>query len=668
MLVAAGNGSAAPIEIGSRRELFVDRLLIESLQGAELRLQQPQPAGVALRLDRPWEGIVSTYVTVLRDGERFLMYYRGRPSTSRDDATAEAHEVTCVAESRDGITWSRPNLGLFEVAGTRENNVFLVEPKNVTHNFCPFVDTRPGVPREERFKAVGGTGSEGLFGFISGDGIRWKPVIDQALIKKGNFDSQNIVFWSAHEQRYLCYFRTARKGVRWVSRATSTDFLEWSDPVEMEFGGAPPEHIYINQTQPYFRAPHIYLSLAARFNPGRRALTQEQVRALDLDDPRNYGELKQDDSDAVLLSSRGGNRYHRTFLESFIRPGLDPRNWVARANYPALGLVQTSDSELSLYVVRHYGQPSIHIERLTLRLDGFASLHAPYTGGEMVTKPFEFDGSQLELNVATGAAGFVRVELQDAGGKPLPGYTLADCSEIIGDQIERVVRWRQGTDVRALAGRSVRLRIAMKDADLYSFRFRALGTVEARSAEAGRSFVTVCADGGAGAYEAFPDVCRLADGRLQCVFFDNAGAYLDAETDVIELKDGTLFAALRGGKGAPMHSSRSSDRGRSWQQSEPMGFVGHCPYLHRAADGALVLAYRQPVKGPTYGTALRVSFDEAKTWSEAMSVDSVIGAYPSLVNLKDGSVLIVYYEEGTGSNIRARRFRIAGNGVAWQPM
>lgn len=803
MFAAAWNGPAAQVEIGSRRELFVDRLLIESLKGVELRLQHPQPAGVALRLDRPWEGIVSTYVTVLRDGERFLMYYRGRPSSSRGDATAEAHEVSCVAESLDGVTWTRPNLGLFEVAGTRDNNVFLVEPKNVTHNFCPFIDTRPGVSREERFKAVGGTGSDGLFGFSSRDGLRWKPVKDRALIKKGNFDSQNIVFWSAHEQRYLCYFRTALNGVRWVSRATSTNFTEWSEPVEMEFGDAPPEHIYINQTQPYFRAPHIYLSLAARFNPGRRALTEEQIRALDLDHPRNYGELKQDDSDAVLLTSRGGNHYDRTFLESFIRPGLDPRNWVARANYPALGVIQTADSELSLYVVRHYGQPSIHIERLTLRLDGFAALHAPYAGGEMITKPVVFDGSELELNVATGAAGFVRVELQDASGTPLPGYSLDDCPQIIGDQINRLVRWHQGSDVHALRGRPVRVRFAMKDADLYSFRFRAAANEEARVAVSGGSFVTVCSDGGAGAYEAFPDVCRLADGRLQCVFYasythvgvpnsqwprggrisvcrssdegktwtpaealfdsvdddrdpsitqlkdgrlicsfftsrgartiearspagpwseprvvaeglgvsspvrelsdgililgayyekdptaygttvrstdggnsweppvtiNNAGAYLDAETDVVELSDGTLFAALRGGKGAPMHSSRSPDRGRSWQRSESMGFVGHCPYLHRTADGALVLAYRQPVKGPTYGTALRVSRDEAKTWSDAVGVDSVIGAYPSMVNLKDGSVLIVYYEEGRGSNIRARRFRVQGRDVTWQPM
>lgn len=329
--------AAAPTDIASRRELFVDRALIERVAGVELRLGQPQPAGTALALDRPWEGIVSGYVTVLQDGQRFLMYYRGRPTTSRGDASKEAQEVSCVAESVDGIHWDRPKLRIHEVSGTLDNNVFLVEPKNVTHNFCPFVDARPGVPAAEKFKAVGGTGSAGLFGYLSADGVHWRPVSDKPLITQGQFDSQNVVFWSQHEGAYLCYFRTWQKDVRWVARSTSPDFRSWSTPVDMDFVDAPPEHIYINQTQPYFRAPHLYLSLAARFNQGRHALTEDQIRALDLHNPRNYEELEKDDSDAVLLSSRGGNRYDRTFLESFIRPGLDPRNWVARANYPALG-------------------------------------------------------------------------------------------------------------------------------------------------------------------------------------------------------------------------------------------------------------------------------------------------------------------------------------------
>lgn len=460
------------IDLGTRRELLVDRFLIERLDGLELQLHHPVPAGIALRLDRPWEGIVSGYVTVIRDAPRYLMYYRGRPSPTGGDGALESREVACYAESPDGIQWTRPNLELHDVAGTRRNNVILIEPSSVTHNFAPFLDSRPGVPAAERFKALGGTGAAGLFGFVSPDGVRWSKISERALITEGAFDSQNIGFWSPSEQCYLCYFRTFKNGVRWVTRATSQDFLNWTQPEDMSFGDAPPEHIYINQTHPYFRAPHLYVATAARFNPGRRALTEEQVQALALEDSRNYRGLKNDDSDAVLLTSRGGTRYDRTFLESFIRPGPDPRNWVARANYPALGVVPTGPAEMSLYVVRHYGQPSIFIERLTLRTDGFASAHAPYQGGTLLTKPLRFSGRELEVNLATSAIGYLRVEIQDPEGNPLPGFTFDDCPEIIGDQIDRVVTWKHGSDVTPLVGRPVRLKFALKDADLYSFCFR----------------------------------------------------------------------------------------------------------------------------------------------------------------------------------------------------
>jgi len=349
----------------------------------------------------------------------------------------------------------------------------LVEPKTVTHNFAPFLDGRPGVPAGERFKALGGTGSSGLYGFVSPDGKHWQRVSEQPLITEGAFDSQNIGFWSASEQCYLCYFRTFKQGVRWVTRATSADFRSWTKPEDMSFGDAPPEHIYINQTQPYFRAPHLYVATAARFNPGRQALTEEQVGEIDLEGPGRYGGLKRETSDAVLLTSRGGTVYDRTFLESFIRPGPDLRNWVARANFPALGVVPTGPNEMSLYVVRHYGQPSIFIERLTLRVDGFAAVHASYQGGEVISKPIRFSGRELEVNLATSAAGSLRVELQDPQGNALPGFALQDCPEIIGDLTDRVVAWTNGSDLGALTGQAVRLRFVLKDADLYAFRFRA---------------------------------------------------------------------------------------------------------------------------------------------------------------------------------------------------
>ncbi len=138
----------------------------------------------------------------------------------------------------------------------------------------------------------------------------------------------------------------------------------------------------------------------------------------------------------------------------------------------------------------------------------------------------------------------------------------------------------------------------------------------------------------------------------------NGGWKLDAETDIIELKDGSILAAERE-PATTMCYSMSRDGGRSWSVSLPLGFPGHCPYFLRTTGGVLLLAHRLPQ------TSLHYSFDEGRTWSANIMVDDLEGAYPSMVELKDGSVLIVYYEEGDGSNIRARRFRVGPSGVEW---
>ncbi|MCS6861393.1 MAG: hypothetical protein NZT92_13845 [Abditibacteriales bacterium] len=450
--------------IGSRWELFVDDYLIEKMNGAALRLHSPQDEGVVLQYDKPWEGRFCGYATVIKDGEVYRLYYRGLPSAGRDGSDAE---VTCYAESKDGIHWTKPNLGLFEVNGTRENNVLLAGMAPFAHNFCPMLDTRKGVPPSERYKALAGTHESGLVAFVSADGVRWKKLRERAVFTEGAFDSQNVPFWSEHEQCYLCYFRTFKDGFRRIARTTSTDFLHWTKPVLMEYGDKPIEHLYTNQTHPYWRAPHIYVSIAARFLPGRRVLTEEQAKAIGVD-PGYF----DDCSDAVFMTTRGGNRYDRTFMEAFIRPGIGLENWVSRTNYPALNVVPINEREMSVYVNQNYGQLTAHLRRYSLRTDGFTSVNAPYAGGEMVTKPLQFSGRELVLNFATSAAGGIRVEIQDAAGKPIPRYTLEESVETVGNEIERVVRWRLGSDVSPLAGQVIRLRFVMKDADLFAVRFR----------------------------------------------------------------------------------------------------------------------------------------------------------------------------------------------------
>lgn len=460
--------SQETLDLGSRRELFCDRYLVDRMDGVSLKLHEPQPADVALTFDAPWEGRYCGYVTVFQDGDRYRMYYRGLPQAGKDGS---ATEVTCYAESRDGIDWTKPELGLFEVNGDEDNNVVLANQPPFSHNFAPFLDTRPGVPAEERYKALAGTSETGLHGFVSGDGLRWRKMQDAPLITEGAFDSQNVAFWSEQEGCYVCYYRTWSQGefggFRSVSRVTSDDFLHWTAPVEMDYGGTPREHLYTNQTHPYYRAPHLYIATAARFMPGRRVVSVEEAAAFGVE-PTYSGDC----SDGVLMTSRGSTRYDRTFMEGFIRPGVGLENWTSRTNYPARGVVATGEHGMSLYVQHHYGQPTHHLVRYTLRTDGFASVNAPYTGGEFVTQPFRFAGKELFLNFATSAAGSVRVEIQRADGAPIEGYTLDDSAELIGNFIDRPVSWRGNSDASALAGTPVRLRFVMKDADVYALQWR----------------------------------------------------------------------------------------------------------------------------------------------------------------------------------------------------
>ena len=72
---------------------------------------------------------------------------------------------------------------------------------------------------------------------------------------------------------------------------------------------------------------------------------------------------------------------------------------------------------------------------------------------------------------ATSAGGSVRVEIQDEAGQPVPGFTLADSPVLFGNTVRHVVAWKGGADVGALAGKPVRLRFELKDADLYSMQF-----------------------------------------------------------------------------------------------------------------------------------------------------------------------------------------------------
>jgi sugar phosphate isomerase/epimerase len=433
-----------PLDVGSRRELFVDEYLVDGMQGLALQLQHPRPTETVMVFDQPWEGATCAYFTVFLDGERKRMYYRASPASG-------APQFTCYAESDDGVHWTRPALGLYPFNQSRDNNI--VWSGEGAHNMAPFIDTNPAAPADQRYKALAG---EPPLALVSADGLRWHKLLEAPVLTQGKFDSQNLAFWDAVRGCYVAYFRIFVDGVRSVARSDSPDFVHWSDPRPVCWGDGPKEHLYTSAILPYFRAPHILLGFPARFVPDRQPVTDSLLPGV---------------SDAVFVTSRDGKRFERRFMESFIRPGRERANWTDRNNFVAWGMLPTGTDELSLYVSRHFRHPTAHLQRYVLRTDGFVSLHAPYRGGELLTKPLVFSGDHLRLNFATSAAGSVQVEVQDADGVVVPGYSLQDCSTLVGDHIEGTVRWAGGAELTSLAGRPVRLRLVARDADLYSLRF-----------------------------------------------------------------------------------------------------------------------------------------------------------------------------------------------------
>ncbi len=479
-----------PIDIGSRRELFVDRYLIDKLSGkAEQRLHSPTSREIALTFDQPWEGNASGYPTVIRDGKLYRMWYRGHHYLLDDKPLRQAQsECVCYAESRDGIVWTKPKLGLWAWNGSKENNIVWMGDA-AAHNFAPFKDTNPNCKPDEKYKAIGGTvTSKGLLAFRSADGIHWSKLSDVPIITKGAFDSHNTVFWDADRKHYAMYVRYFSagefKGLRSIGMSHSTDFKTWSDPVGLTYPNSLPQQMYTNQIAPYHRAPHLLLGFPTRFvdrplTDHAKRLEPVETRAKFVASVKGSGAYSGAEmTDGLFMASRDGVTFRR-WDEAFLRPGLQAEGrWIYGDNYQSYGLFETQSAtlgapgEISMHFNEGSWRDGAHrLRRYTIRLDGFVSIQSPLSGGALVTKPLTFTGSNLRINYSTSGAGSVRVELQDATGQPLTGYSLADSDELYGDSPDQGVSWKGQSDVSQFARKVIRLRVELRDADLFAIQF-----------------------------------------------------------------------------------------------------------------------------------------------------------------------------------------------------
>lgn len=506
MLIIAMGGCAAVaddkegvLQIRSDRQLFIDDYLINKLTGgANKLLHHPRPMEVAITHEEPWEGSGSSFHSVFKDGDKYKMYYSAWDFTIVEGkVTDDSHPYKlCYAESDDGIHWTKPNLGLVEFNGSKNNNIVMISGKlgdvypDLGHPVV-FKDSNPNVTPDAKYKAIirdwsVESGLKGLLAFKSPDGFKWTLMHPESVITDGAFDSQNLAFWDDDRKEYRAYWRymAGEEAIRSIRTARSDDFINWTDQKDLKYGDAPEIQLYTNVIKNYERAPQLLIGFPVRYIDRGWSTTMDALPDLENRRLRATGEERFGTAltESLIMVSRDRVNFHR-WEEAFLRPGIERTGtWQYGQQYIAWSMVETSSAlegapnELSLYAVEGFwgaiekGMDALR--RYTIRLDGFASINASMAGGELVTKPFTFEGSELELNFATSAAGDIRVELQDESGRPIPGYSLNDCVPLFGDTVGRKVYWKNGADVGALQGKTVRLRFAMKDADLYALKFQ----------------------------------------------------------------------------------------------------------------------------------------------------------------------------------------------------
>ncbi|HEY0667905.1 MAG TPA: carbohydrate binding domain-containing protein [Sphingobacteriaceae bacterium] len=458
------------------REIFADNYRIERLVDIQRVVHPGQKSKPLINPTEPWEGnSVYIYGTVLKDepaGSGYRMWY-----TSYIDEKY----FLCYATSKDGIKWTKPNLGVIEFNGSKENNICKIGGGTLIYD--PF-----DKDASKRYKLMTFEGGK-KFGYgvhFSPDGFTWtehpgNPVLPYGDVSNVAYDKEKGLFIASTKQRMLISNTsvTSGKNDRAAFISVSKDFINWTAPeapgslwtiavegdhyddmLVMSKGGIE-SNIYGMPVYPY---ESVYIGTPWAFdintyNTGEFAVTGD-------------GKIQPQ-----LAASRDLKHWSRSNREPLIPLGA-AGSWDDGTIYNATTL-QVSDKEMSMYYgamnLPHGGSTPDQVQyariaKATWRRDGFVSLH---NGGDdtgtITTKPVFISGNQLYVNTKLKKGGSLKVEILDEAGSPVEGFTVADSKAIYDDQFARTVSWKNGADLTRLSGKKIKLRFHLTGGNLYSY-------------------------------------------------------------------------------------------------------------------------------------------------------------------------------------------------------
>jgi len=463
-----------PIDVGSQKQLFIDNRFVESSENVALTMNPPRRLGPVVLPDKPWESSeIGFCASVIEYEGTYMMFYR---ATSLDAGVSE-----CLATSHDGEHWEKPNVGLIEFKGSKENNIVFQADNEVT----VFLD--PHSTPDARFKALQvrhwpDPKIGGFYIYTSPDGLHWTTSDERVLPFIP--DTANQAMWDWRINKYVAYIRLWDRtddtfGRRVVGRVEMDDITKpwpydktaepyhiWGeDKIPVTSKEVPTVFKYDEQDPP----DSDHYNAAAMQYPW----AQDAYFLFPSAFWHQSGLL-----DIQMAVSRDGVRWERIARQPYIPLHFEGKD--SMSLYMAIGMLRRGDEILQYYA----GYEVPHDERadkaprpigslcgVIQRLDGFVSADAAWGGGALTTPPITFQGTKLELNIDCSAMGMAHVEIRDANDTPIEGFTLADADIMYGNSCHKVATWKGSPDVSKLAGRAVKLHFAMRAAKLYAFQF-----------------------------------------------------------------------------------------------------------------------------------------------------------------------------------------------------
>ncbi|MBN2375085.1 MAG: hypothetical protein JXD22_01695 [Sedimentisphaerales bacterium] len=457
-------GNSKSINIGSAKQLLIDELFFESAKGVKLKVNPATKTGEKnLQREKEWESATPNWFNVMEDNGKYRMWYECYDI----DGWPTANDTSfCYAESTDGIKWTRPNLGLFEYKGSKDNNILfrLIGPEkghSRVHGTCVFKD--PNAPPEQRYKAVGQgiwtASAHTITGMYSADGLHWtrypQPIVSHFA------DSQYSGFWDESIKKYVIFGRVGGRG-RSLGRSESKNFSKFESlslVLQSDDNDPQPCDLYNSAALKYPYAPNTYFMFISLF--------QHKPQTIDIQ----------------LAVSRDGKTWTRPDQNTPFIPLGKKGEFDCGTIYMGQGIIRVGDE-----LWQYYGGSTLnHAEgelenlikpgngrfysRVITRLDGYVSAHAGADGGYFITPPITFKGNILKLNVKVAPGGSLRVGLLDEQGTPIKWRSIDDCLPITGDHINTIVQWKTDGDVSSRAGKPTKLHVEIINADLYTFQF-----------------------------------------------------------------------------------------------------------------------------------------------------------------------------------------------------